>query len=62
LTTHQNKGKKAGLLTVRSKDKFPDSSVNGAPLSKNEEININNKWIKIFDSENGEAISGINKL
>ncbi|MBK7742101.1 MAG: hypothetical protein IPI42_16655 [Saprospiraceae bacterium] len=49
-------------MTVRSKDKFPDSSVNGAPLSKNEEININNKWIKIFDSENGEAISGINKL
>ncbi len=62
LTKHQNGGKAATSLTVRSKTLKPDSGVSGYVLPKNAVINGNNKWMKIFDSENGDAISDILRL
>lgn len=62
LTTNQNAGKAANSLIVRSQDAKLESSVSGLPLPKNYNIQTNNKWIKIYDSENGDVISGINKL
>lgn len=60
LTTNQNAGKAASTLVVRSVDKFPDNSVLGLELKGI--IPINNKWLKIYDSDNGDIITGIEKI
>ena len=62
LTTNQNGGKAASSLEVRSINAINQSPVSGLPLPQNSVITTNNKWMKIFDSENGDAISDIIKL
>ena len=63
LTTNQNAGKRATSLTVRSVELFPQSSVSGNALTNQlPSINTNDKWLKIFDSENGDRISDIVRL
>jgi len=60
LTPPQNAGKAASSLTVRSIDKFPESPVTGLKLEGT--IPMNNKWLKAFDSENGNVLTDIIKL
>jgi len=63
LTTNQNAGKRATSLTVRSVELFPQSSISGNALTNQlPSINTNDKWLKIFDSENGDRISDIVRL
>ena len=63
LTTNQNAGKAASSLEVRSVNLTPESAVSGNNLTNQlPPINTNDKWLKVFDSENGDVISGIDKL
>ena len=63
LTTNQNAGKAASSLEVRSVNLAPESAVSGNNLTNQlPPINTNDKWLKVFDSENGDVISGIDKL
>ena len=65
LTTHQNGGKAAGGLSVRSVNiQKAEGNLNptNRALPQNTPISINNKWIKIFDSETGEVISDMKKI
>ena len=63
LTKSQNAGKAASSLEVRSVNLSPESSVSGNNLTNQIPlINTNNKWLKVYDSENGDVISGIDKI
>jgi len=63
LTTNQNAGKAASSLEVRSVNLSPESAVSGNNLTNQlPSINTNDKWLKVYDSENGDVISGIDKL
>lgn len=62
LTTNQNAGKASSSLEVRSVSAINQSPVSGNPLPQNTTINTNNKWLKVYDSENGDVISGIEKF
>ena len=62
LTTNQNAGKSANSLIVRSSNAINQSPVSGNALPQNTEIDFNDKWLKVYDSDNGDVISGINKL
>ena len=63
LTKNQNAGKASLNLEVRSVNRLPESAVSGNNLNNQlPPINTNNKWLKVYDSENGDVISGIDKL
>lgn len=62
LTPPQNAGKTAGSLVVRSQNATLESAVTGKALPKDLEITTNNKWLKAYDSENGDALTEIIKL
>jgi len=50
------------MLEVRSVEAELESPVSGLPLKQGLKIDKNNKWIKIYDTEKGDAISNIIKL
>ena len=62
LTTNQYAGKAAATLDIRSSSLPPESSVSGNILPQGETIYTNDKWLKVYDSDNGDVISGIEKL
>lgn len=62
LTSNQYAGKAAESLDVRSSSLTPESSVSGNVLPQGETIYTNDKWLKVYDSDNGDVISGIDKL
>jgi hypothetical protein len=62
LTPPQNAGKAASSLKVRSQNATNESPVSGIALPKDLSININNKWLKAFDSDNGDILTEIKKL
>lgn len=62
LTPPQNAGKAASSLKVRSQNATNESPVSGIALPKDRSININNKWLKAFDSDNGDILTDIKKL
>ncbi|MEX0274212.1 MAG: hypothetical protein AB3N16_07540, partial [Flavobacteriaceae bacterium] len=62
LTKNQIEGKSSKSLKVRSKNVEAASAVTGNSLNKSTVIDIPAKWIKIYDSDSGDMISGIDKL
>ncbi len=62
LTINQNAGKAASKLDVRSINPVNQSPVSENPLPKDTSIPINDKWLKVYDSDTGDTISGIEKL
>ena len=63
LTANQSAGKVASSLEVRSVNVDPESPVSGISLTNTlPSINANDKWLKIYDSDTGDVISGIDKL
>lgn len=63
LTVNQTAGKNATSFIVRNSRKIPESSVTGNILTNSlPPITTNNKWMKIYDSDLGNSITGIDKI
>lgn len=62
LTTKQNAGKASVQLEVRTIASPPVSPVSGNALTNDYTITTNDKWLKVYDSEHGDVISGIDEF
>lgn len=56
---HQYEG---NSLRTAGQNATNESPVSGIALPKDRSININNKWLKAFDSDNCDVLTGITKL
>lgn len=62
LTINQLEGFKASRLIVRNVERKPDSAIFNVDLLQGEVLNPVNKWLKVFDSDTGDVLSGIDKI